>query len=204
VGGAVNPDASNVNPANAMTAARFLLLPPFLWAIEHGYPQWAMVMVAISAALDQFDGVVARLCNCVTAFGAVFDAITDAICYGFMMVVLVAYGWVPWPPVGIVVGLGAVNTWMRYRYARRAGRTVNYRSWAMEKIVAFVGFLCGFGVAQIEVDYYFWSCAILMGIVMLHDTKRMLVDPIDDDDDVQAPQTTAPAAITRVRAGEVG
>jgi len=185
VGGPPTPGAkpvSNWNPANAMTGARFLFLPPFLWAVDRGYTQWAMLTVLISAGLDQFDGVVARKLHCVTPFGAVFDAITDAICYGFMMIALVAYGWVPWAPVAIMVGLGAVNTLMRARYAQRAGRTVNYRSWAMEKIVAFVGYLCGFGVARIEVTYYYWSCTILMGIVMIYDTKRMLVDPIDADD----------------------
>jgi phosphatidylglycerophosphate synthase len=200
VAGAVNPNASNWNVANAMTGARFLFLPPFLWAIVHGYPQWAMVLVLISAGLDQFDGMVARKLDCVTAFGAVFDAITDAICYGFMMVVLVAYGWVPWPPVAIVVGLGAVNSVMRYLYARRAGRTVNYRSWAMEKIVAFVGYLCGFGVAQMEVAYFYWSCAALMAVVMLYDTKRMLVDPIDDDADEDAGAGRATPAAEAVRA----
>ena len=182
MGGTPNPDASNWNPANAMTGARFFFLPPFYWAVHTGHVQWAMVMVVISAGLDQFDGVVARKLNCVTPFGAVFDAITDAICYGFMMIVLVGYRWVPWPPVAVIVGLGAVNTVMRTLYAKRAGRTVNYRSWAMEKIVAFVGYLCGFGVAHMEVEFYYWSCAILMGLVMLHDTKRMLVDPIEDDE----------------------
>jgi phosphatidylglycerophosphate synthase len=180
---------SNFNPANAMTGARFLFLPPFFWAVDHGYTQWAMLFVLISAGLDQFDGVVARLLDCVTPFGAIFDAITDAICYGFMMVVLVGYGWVPWEPVAIILGLGAVNTVMRARYAQRAGRPVNYRSWAMEKIVAFVGYLCGFGVARIEVGYYYWSCAILMGIVMIYDTKRMLIDPFDPtlDEESHAP-----------------
>jgi phosphatidylglycerophosphate synthase len=196
VAGAPNPNASNWNVANAMTGARFLFIPPFLWAIDANLPQWAMVFVAISALLDQFDGVVARKLNCVTAFGSIFDAITDAICYGFMMVVLVAYQWVPWPPVAIVVGLGTVNSLMRYIYARRAGRAVNYRSWAMEKIVAFVGYLCGFGVAQMEVNFFYWSCAILMVIVMLYDTKRMLVDPIDPDEEPAAAPGPAQAVTT--------
>jgi hypothetical protein len=51
----------------------------------------------------------------------------------------------------------------------------------MEKIVPFVGYLCGFGLAQIEVGFYYWSCAILMAVVMVHDTKRMLIDPIEDE-----------------------
>ena len=33
--------ASNLNPANAMTAARFFTLPVFLWALEHDEHQIA-------------------------------------------------------------------------------------------------------------------------------------------------------------------
>jgi phosphatidylglycerophosphate synthase len=184
MGGApINPNASNINAANAMTAARFLFLPLFWWGVAKGYPQWAMVSLLASGALDQFDGVVARKLNCVTAFGAVFDALTDAICYGLMMLLLVAYGWMPWLPVTIILVLGVVNSWMRLSYAKRAGKTVNYRSWAMEKIVAFVGYLCGFGVAGMEVPFYAWTCAAIMAVVMIYDTKRMMVDPIDDDAD---------------------
>lgn len=180
-GAAVNPDASNVNVANGMTAARFLFLPLFWWGVAKGYPQWAMVSLLASGALDQFDGVVARKLNCVTAFGAVFDAITDALCYGVMMLVLVIYGWMPWAPITIILVLGLVNSWMRAVFAKRAGKTVNYRSWAMEKMVAFVGYLCGFGVAGMEVPFYAWSCAAIMVVVMVYDTRRMLIDPIDPE-----------------------
>jgi hypothetical protein len=30
---------SNLNPANAVTASRFLTLPPFWYAVDHGYNQ---------------------------------------------------------------------------------------------------------------------------------------------------------------------
>jgi phosphatidylglycerophosphate synthase len=193
---------SNWNPANAMTGARFFFLPPFWWAVHqgHDYTQMALLMVLISAGLDQFDGVVARIFKCVTPFGAIFDAITDAICYGAMMLLLVAYGWVPWPPVVIITVLGVLNTVMRARYAQRAGKPVNYRSWAMEKIVAYVGFLCGFGVTGIEVDYYFWAGAVMMTVVLAYDTKRMLFDPFDPtlDDEAHAPEAPrAPRALAQ-------
>ena len=185
---------SNWNIANAMTGARVLTLPPYVWAIDQGHVQWAMLMVVICGGLDVFDGKVAKLLGCTTAFGEMFDAIMDAFCYGFIMIVLVAYGWLPWPPIAIMVALGVVNTVMRARYLKRAGRTVNYRSWAMEKIVAYVGYLCGFGTAQIEVDFYSWTCAALMAIVMAHDTKRMLWDPVDPvEEPVGAPAAAAAA-----------
>lgn len=169
---------SNLNPANAITASRFLTLPVFIWAIDQGEVQIATLAALICGVLDLFDGIVARLLRCTTAFGEVFDAIADGFCYGLMLLVLTGYGWVPWEPVAIIVTLGVVNVVERAIYARRAGRTVNYRSFAMEKLVGFAAYLVGFGIASYQVDYFFWSYVVLMVIVMVHDTKRMLLDPV--------------------------
>ncbi|MEZ4368746.1 MAG: CDP-alcohol phosphatidyltransferase family protein [Kofleriaceae bacterium] len=170
---------SNLNPANAITASRFLTLPPFVWAVDQGYAQIATLALLICAALDMVDGLVARLLRCQTPFGEVFDAIADGFCYGFFMVVLTAYGQLPWLPVVITIAFGVYNTYLRAAYARRAGRTVNFRSWAMEKLVAYGGYNVLFGVAQIEVDFYLWGFVAIMGLTLVHDTKRMLIDPID-------------------------
>ncbi|MEZ4399813.1 MAG: CDP-alcohol phosphatidyltransferase family protein [Kofleriaceae bacterium] len=182
--------ASNLNPANAITASRFLTLPPFLWAVEHGYQQWATLLLMVCAVLDLFDGAVARAFKCQTAFGEVFDAIADALCYGFAMVVVTAYGWVPWPPVVIIIALGAANMVLRAIYAKRAGRTTNYQSHAMERLVAYAAYLGGFGTARYETVYFFWVFTALMVVVMIHDTKRMAFDPIP----AAAPAPTEAAA----------
>ena len=65
------------NPANAVTASRFLTLPPFFWAVDHGYHQWATLFMLICGLLDKADGAVAKLFDCRSAFGELFDAITD-------------------------------------------------------------------------------------------------------------------------------
>lgn len=173
--------ASNLNPANAVTASRFLTLPPFVWAVDHGYQQWAMLFIMICGLLDLFDGAVARALKCQTAFGEVFDAIADGLCYGFAMVVLAAYGWVPWGAVVIIVALGAANMALRAVYAKRAGRTTNYKSYAMERLVAYAAYLGGFGTGRYETTYFYWIFAGLMVVVMIHDTKRMAFDPIPDE-----------------------
>jgi hypothetical protein len=67
---------------------------------------------------------------------------------------------------------------MRGIYARRAGRATNYRSFAMERIVAFSAYLIGIGINDFLVDYFYYTCVALMLIVVVHDSKRMLVDPI--------------------------
>jgi phosphatidylglycerophosphate synthase len=170
--------ASNLNPANAVTASRFLTLPPFLWAVDRGHWQAATALLLLCGVLDLFDGAVARLFKCQTAFGEVFDAIADGLCYGFAIIVLTAYGRVPLGAVLIIVALGLVNAFLRWVYARRAGRTTNYRSYAMERLVAFAAYLGGFGTSGLQVDFFFWTFAGLLFVVVLHDAKRMVLDPV--------------------------
>jgi phosphatidylglycerophosphate synthase len=169
---------SNLNPANAVTASRFLTLPPIVWAVENDEPQLATLLLLICGLLDLVDGIVARLFKCQTPFGSVFDAIADGICYGFAMLLVAIYGLAPWQAVAIIIVLGVLNIWMRAVYARRAGRTVNYQSHAMERLVAFAAFLAGFALAGYHVEWFFWTFTGLMVVVMIHDTKRLLFDPI--------------------------
>ena len=122
---------SRLNPANAITASRFLTLPPFVWAVHHGYHQWATLFVLICGLLDKADGLAARIFNCRSTFGELFDAIADGICYGFCLIVLAAYGWAPAIPVAMVMLLGVGNTALRAIYVKRAGHACNYKSYAV-------------------------------------------------------------------------
>ena len=169
---------SKWNPANAVTASRFLCLPPFVWAVDRGYHQWATVIILICGLLDKLDGFVAKIFDCRSAFGELFDAITDAICYGFALVLCAAYGWAPAIPVALVIALGLANSAMRLVYVRRAGRATNYKSYAMERLVGYTGYLIGFATSGYEVTYYFWAFVPIVCVIMAHDTKRMLFDPI--------------------------
>ena len=74
---------SPFNPANAVTASRFLCLPPFAWAVDSGHHQWATLIILVCGLLDKLDGLAARIFDCRSPFGELFDAITDGICYGF-------------------------------------------------------------------------------------------------------------------------
>ena len=168
------------NPANAVTASRFLTLPFFFWAVQHGYHQWATLFMLGCGLLDKADGLVARIFDCRSAFGELFDAITDALCYGFGLVVVAAYGWAPAIPVIGVITLGVANTVMRAIYVKRAGRTTNYKSYAMERLVAYTGYLIGFATAGFEVTYFYWLFLPTMVVILIYDTKRMLVDPIPE------------------------
>jgi len=169
---------SPFNPANAVTASRFLTLPFLWWAVDRGYHQYATLFILICALFDKLDGFVARVFDCKSVFGEMFDAIADGVCFGFGLIVVAAYGWAPLVPVICIVGLGVINTVMRFVYVARAGRTVNYKSYAMERIVAFTAYQIGFATGGMEVRFFFWSFVPIMIAIVLHDAKRMLIDPI--------------------------
>jgi phosphatidylglycerophosphate synthase len=171
-------EVSRLNPANAVTASRFLTLPLLWWAIAHDHRQYATLFILVCGVLDKLDGLVARIFDCRSAFGELFDAITDGVCYGLGLILVAAYGWAPVVPVVFVLGLGLLNTGMRAVYARRAGRTVNYKSYAMERIVAYTGYLIGFATSGMEVALFYWAFVPLMIVIVLHDAKRMLVDAV--------------------------
>src|SRR5205085_2425200 len=42
---------SPYNPANAVTASRFLALPPFVWAVHNGYHQYATLFMLVCGLL---------------------------------------------------------------------------------------------------------------------------------------------------------
>jgi phosphatidylglycerophosphate synthase len=169
---------SPFNPANAVTASRFLTLPPLYWAIANGYRQWATVIILICGLLDKVDGLVARIFDCRSAFGELFDAITDGICYGFGLIVCVAFGWAPVVPVVVLVVLGGGTALMRFVYAKRAGRATNYKSYANERVVAYTAYLIGFATGGFEVQLFYWAFVPIVAVVFAHDAKRMLVDPV--------------------------
>ncbi|HWM87175.1 MAG TPA: CDP-alcohol phosphatidyltransferase family protein [Kofleriaceae bacterium] len=167
-----------VNPANAVTASRYLTLPVFVYWLGRGDYQLATIAVIVCGVLDLFDGAVARAFKCSSGFGELLDAVTDAVCYGFFMVVLAMHDRLPWVPVAGILALGVLNTVFRAIYVKRLGRASNYRSYAMERVVALAAYLSGFGASGYEPDYYAWVCLILMAGVLAHDAKRMLVDPV--------------------------
>ena len=169
------------NPANAVTASRFLTLPLFYYAVAHGYHQWATLVMLGCGLLDKLDGLFARIFNCKSAFGELFDAIADATCYGFGLIVVAAFGWAPMIPVVTIVGLGVLNSALRAVYIKRAGRPVNYKSFAMEHVVGYIAYLIGFATAGMEVRFFYWIFMLVMAIVVAHDAKRMLVDPIPEE-----------------------
>ena len=94
-------------------------------------------------------------------------------------------------PSTIAAAAELLRNALRAVYAKRAGRTTNYQSHAMERLVAYAAYLGGFGTARYETAYFYWVFAALMIVVMIHDAKRLAFDPIPG----AAPRATGGAAL---------
>ncbi len=94
--------ASNLNLPNAITVARILLAPVFLWLLfadagEGGTLRWAATALFILAiATDGIDGYIARSRNIVTDLGKLLDPIADKVLTGAALVALSILDESPW------------------------------------------------------------------------------------------------------------
>jgi CDP-diacylglycerol--glycerol-3-phosphate 3-phosphatidyltransferase len=111
-----------LNPANVLTAARIVLVPVFLSTViisgmtSPGWRIVACLTFCVASATDFVDGWVARRFHMVTSFGKVADPIADKALTGTALVVLSAYGWLPWWVTVLILvrewGVTALRFWV--------------------------------------------------------------------------------------------
>jgi cardiolipin synthase len=101
-------EVGRVNLANALTASRFVLAPIFLVLYVHGDRVRALAAFAVAAATDVLDGLVARVLDQQTRFGAFLDPIADKFLAACALIALAATGRLPvWLPALVVTRDGA-------------------------------------------------------------------------------------------------
>lgn len=100
-----DPVATHVrvaNLANALTVARFLLVPVFLLELFAGDGHEtasriaAFVVFAVAIVTDRLDGALARSYGMVTRFGTLADPIADKVLIGAALIGLSMLGDLPW------------------------------------------------------------------------------------------------------------
>lgn len=110
-----------LNVPNALTVARIVLAPVFLWLYLAGDEDGALITFAVAAATDALDGLAARLLRQQTRVGAFLDAAADKLLAACALVALAVKGHVPWWLTGIVVGrdllLAAGSVFLAARHA---------------------------------------------------------------------------------------
>lgn len=96
---------------NALTVARFVAIPVFVWLyLEAGDgPAWgAGVFFAAAALTDQLDGYLARRWHVESRFGTVADPLADRLMIGAAAILMLATGRIPILAALIILGRDVV------------------------------------------------------------------------------------------------
>ena len=92
---------------NALTIARLALIPVFVvLMVQAGHDlSWpAGIVFGIAAITDQIDGFLARRWHVESQFGKIADPLADRLMIDAAVILLVAYGRLPWIGLIIIVG----------------------------------------------------------------------------------------------------
>ena len=111
-----------VNPANALTVGRLLLVPVFLATLLHddgtnsGWRVGAFAVFVIASATDRIDGAIARARNLITEFGKIADPIADKALTGGALVALSWLSELPWEVTILIlareIGVTGLRFWV--------------------------------------------------------------------------------------------
>jgi CDP-diacylglycerol---glycerol-3-phosphate 3-phosphatidyltransferase len=99
---------------NALTLGRLGLIPvfvAFMIAAGDGPSWWAGTAFLIAGITDQVDGFLARRWHVESHFGKVADPLADRLMIDAAVILLVAYGRLPWAGLAIIVGRDLLLLW---------------------------------------------------------------------------------------------
>jgi len=91
---------------NALTIARLALIPVFvvLMVKAADAPSWpAGILFGVAGATDQVDGFLARRWHVESRFGKIADPLADRLMIDAAVILLVAYGRLPWPGLVVII-----------------------------------------------------------------------------------------------------
>ncbi|WP_411558497.1 CDP-diacylglycerol--glycerol-3-phosphate 3-phosphatidyltransferase [Plantibacter sp. MPB07] len=106
---AAEPRISNWNLPNAITVARIVLAPVFMWMLladdgsDGALRWWAALLFVVAIASDGIDGHIARSRNLVTDLGKILDPIADKVLTGGALFALSILGELPWWVTAVVL-----------------------------------------------------------------------------------------------------
>ena len=90
---------------NALTVGRLVLIPVFVALIVRAgeSPSWpAGIVFGVAGITDQIDGFLARLWHVESRFGQIADPLADRLMIDAAVILLVAYGRLPWPALAVI------------------------------------------------------------------------------------------------------
>jgi CDP-diacylglycerol--glycerol-3-phosphate 3-phosphatidyltransferase len=162
---------------NALTLGRLLVIPVFVALMVragggHSWP--AAILFGAAGATDQVDGFLARLWHVESRFGKVADPLADRLLIDAAVILLVAYGRLPW--AGLVV-IGARDLLLLVGWRVLAPRGVDLDVNALGKaatwvLYAGIGFRIGFAENETWPLWLFWvglALSVLAGMFYARD-----------------------------------
>jgi CDP-diacylglycerol--glycerol-3-phosphate 3-phosphatidyltransferase len=96
---------------NAITIARLVLIPVFVvLMVEAGEnPSWpAGIVFGVAGITDQIDGYLARRWHVESRFGKIADPLADRLMIDAAVILLVAYGRLPWAGLVVIIARDAL------------------------------------------------------------------------------------------------
>lgn len=83
------------NLPNLLTLTRILLLPFFAVALIYGEYGYGLLVYALAAVSDVFDGLIARTTGQITYFGSILDPVADKFFLITSFILMTVYGLIP-------------------------------------------------------------------------------------------------------------
>ncbi len=126
--------------ANLLTILRFFLIPPFIYCFQADMMGVALLIFAIAAVTDHFDGKIARIQG-VTGFGKFMDPLADKLLIGAALLCLVFFtdvagGLIPMWMVVIIMGREVLVTLLRIVFISKYGQVVSASAWGKYKMTS--------------------------------------------------------------------
>ena len=167
---------------NALTLGRLVVIPVFVALMiragaGHSWP--AAILFGAAGVTDQVDGFLARRWHVESRFGKIADPLADRLLIDAAVIILVAYGRLPW--VGLVV-IGARDLLLlarlaRTRPARRRPRRQRARQGRDVGALRGIGFRLGFEDNTTWPLWLFWiglGTSVLAAMFYVRDAWKEL------------------------------
>lgn len=161
-----------VNAANVLTVLRLALIPVFVGLVvvsDLARPGWriaAGLVFSVASLTDFIDGWIARHWGLVTSFGKVADPIADKALTGTALVLLSAYGRLPWWVTVVIlareVGVTLLRFWV-IRYGVIAASRGGKAKTALQ-ILAIAWYLWPFPAALAAVGPWIMGLAVAVTV----------------------------------------
>jgi len=162
-----------LNAANVLTALRIVLVPVFVvLVIVSGMTdsQWRMAAAltfGVASLTDYVDGWIARRFGLITSFGKVADPIADKALTGAALVLLSAYGALPWWVTLIILvrewGVTALRFWVIRLGVIAASRGGKWKT--VLQIAAISWYLWPFGSPLASVGPWLMGAALVVTVI---------------------------------------